>query len=53
MIAARWTGLTPAAGRLFFCGAASVGVLGFEHNSRDQPIIWLCNHLGDLRETCL
>jgi broad specificity phosphatase PhoE len=49
MIAARWLGLPPAAGRFFFCDPASVGVLGFEHNSRDQPVIRLwnfVNHLG-------
>src|SRR5262245_37681923 len=39
MIAARWLGLPPAAGRCFFCEPASVGELGFEHDSRDQPII--------------
>jgi broad specificity phosphatase PhoE len=44
MIAARWLGLPPAAGRVFFCGPASVGVLGFEHDSRDQPIIRLWNY---------
>jgi broad specificity phosphatase PhoE len=43
MIAARWLGLPPAAGRFFFCDPASVGVLGFEHNSREQPIIRLWN----------
>ena len=43
MIAARWLGLPPAAGRFFFCDPATVGVLGFEHDSRDQPIIRLWN----------
>jgi broad specificity phosphatase PhoE len=46
MIAARWLGLPPAAGRFFFCDPASVGVLGFEHDSRDQPIIRLWNFVG-------
>ena len=32
MIAARWLGLPPGAGR-FFCRPASVGVLGFEHRT--------------------
>ena len=41
MIAARWNGLAPAAGRVFFCRPASVGVLGFEHENRHQPIIRL------------
>jgi probable phosphoglycerate mutase len=45
MIAARWLGLPPAAGRFFFCRPASVGVLGFEHNSRDEPIIGLWNYV--------
>jgi broad specificity phosphatase PhoE len=50
MIAARWCGLTPAAGRVFFCRPASVGVLGFEHESRDQPIIRLWNYVSEPRE---
>jgi broad specificity phosphatase PhoE len=50
MIAARWHNLPPAAGRIFFCDPASVGVLGFEHNSRDQPIIRLWNFVGPSSE---
>jgi len=50
MIAARWNGLTPAAGRVFFCRPASVGVLGFEHESRDQPVIRLWNYVSEPRE---
>ena len=46
MIAARWLGLPPAAGRFFYCRPASVGVLGFEHGSRDEPIIGLWNHVA-------
>jgi broad specificity phosphatase PhoE len=46
MIAARWLGLAPAEGRLFFCDPASVGVLGFEHENRDQPVIRLWNFVG-------
>ena len=42
MIAARWLGLPPGAGRFFYCRPASVGVLGFEHRKRDEPIIGLC-----------
>jgi probable phosphoglycerate mutase len=45
MIAARWLGLPPAAGRFFFCRPASVGVLAFEHHSRDEPIIGLWNYV--------
>src|SRR5262245_56538100 len=44
MIAARWLGLPPEAGRFFFCRPASVGVLGFEHNNPDEPIIGLWNY---------
>jgi broad specificity phosphatase PhoE len=50
MIAARWLGLPPAAGRFFFCDPASVGVLGFEHDSRDQPVIRLLNFASQLPE---
>jgi probable phosphoglycerate mutase len=50
MIAARWLGLPPAAGRLFFCRPASVGVLGFEHQSPDEPIIGLWNYVTRPRE---
>ncbi len=48
MIAARWLGLPPIAGRFFFCEPASVGVLGFEHDRRDQPIIRVWNFVGQL-----
>jgi probable phosphoglycerate mutase len=50
MIAARWNGLAPSAGRVFFCRPASVGVLGFEHSSRDQPIIRLWNYVSEPQE---
>jgi probable phosphoglycerate mutase len=50
MIAARWLGLPPAAGRVFFCRPASVGVLGFEHDSREQPILRLWNYVSEPRE---
>jgi probable phosphoglycerate mutase len=50
MIAARWLGLSPSAGRYFFCRPASVGVLGFEHNSREEPIIGLWNFVTHPRE---
>jgi probable phosphoglycerate mutase len=45
MIAARWLGLPPVAGRFFFCHPASVGVLGYEHHSREEPIIGLWNYV--------
>ena len=50
MIAARWLGLPPRPGRFFFCRPASVGVLGFEHNNRDEPIIGLWNYVPQPRE---
>jgi probable phosphoglycerate mutase len=50
MIAARWLGLPPGAGRFFYCRPASVGVLGFEHKNRDEPIIGLWNHIVQPRE---
>ncbi len=50
MIAARWLGLPPAGGRFFYCRPASVGVLGFEHKSLDEPIIGLWNYVGQQRE---
>jgi broad specificity phosphatase PhoE len=43
MIAARWLGLPPDAGRFFFCRPASVGVLDFEHENKNEPIIELWN----------
>jgi probable phosphoglycerate mutase len=50
MIAARWLGLPPTAGRFFFCRPASVGVLAFEHDSRDEPIIGLWNYVAHPRD---
>jgi broad specificity phosphatase PhoE len=45
MIAARWLGLPPTDGRFFFCRPASFGQLGYEHNTRDQPIIDVWNYV--------
>jgi probable phosphoglycerate mutase len=50
MIAARWLGLPPDAGRYFYCRPASVGVLAFEHKNRDEPIIGLWNYVAQPRE---
>ena len=50
MIAARWLGLPPAAGRVFYCRPASVGVLGYEHKHRDEPILVLWNNIARPRE---
>lgn len=43
MIAARWHHLPPAAARVFYCNPASIGVLGFEHDSWEEPIVRLWN----------
>jgi probable phosphoglycerate mutase len=50
MIAARWLGLPPVVGRCFFCRPGSVGELGFEHDSRDQPIIRVWDYVSLPRE---
>jgi len=50
MIAARWLGLAPSVGRVFFCRPASVGVLGYEHESRDEPVLRLWNYITEPRE---
>jgi broad specificity phosphatase PhoE len=50
MIAARWLGLPPGAGKFFYCRPASVGVLAFEHRNRDEPIVGLWNHVSQPRE---
>jgi broad specificity phosphatase PhoE len=50
MIAARWCGLAPVAGRVFFCRPASVGVLGYEHQRADQPILRLWNYVSEPQE---
>jgi probable phosphoglycerate mutase len=50
MIAARWLGLPPAAGRFFYCQPASVGLLSFEHENRDEPIIRRWNYIRMPRE---
>jgi probable phosphoglycerate mutase len=49
VLAARWLGLDPSAGRLFLLGTAALNILGYEHN-KDEPAIRLWNdtgHVGD------
>ena len=43
VLAARWLGLPPGDGRLFRFGTAAVGILGFEHNSPEEPVLELWN----------
>jgi probable phosphoglycerate mutase len=50
MIAARWHSLAPASRRVFYYRPASIGVLGFEHDSRDQPNIRLWNYDSEPQE---
>ncbi len=45
MIAGRWLGLPPVDGRFFYCKPASVGILGYEHSSYDEPIIRAWNYI--------
>jgi probable phosphoglycerate mutase len=48
VLAARWLGLDPAAGRYFVLSTASLSALSFEHN-RDEPVIRLWDdtrHVG-------
>ena len=42
VLGARWLGLPPSDGRLFFLSTASLSVLGYEH-SRDEPVVRLWN----------
>jgi probable phosphoglycerate mutase len=49
VLATRWLGLEPAAGRFFMLTTASVSVLGYENNL-SQPVIWLwydTRHVSD------
>ncbi|HVS36693.1 MAG TPA: histidine phosphatase family protein [Gemmataceae bacterium] len=49
VVAARWLGLEPAGGRLFYLGTATLSVLGYERD-KTEPVIRLWNdsrHVGD------
>jgi probable phosphoglycerate mutase len=49
VLAARWLGLEPGAGRLFYLGTATLSILGYEH-SKNEPALHLWNdskHVGD------
>jgi len=43
VLAARWLGLEPAAGRYFLLSTASLGKLAYEHHSLFEPVIGLWN----------
>ncbi len=43
VLAARWLGLPVADGRYFLLSPASLSVLGYEHDRRDQPALVLWN----------
>jgi hypothetical protein len=49
MLAARWLGLGPAAGKYFFLGTAALSIVGYHHGPND-PVIRLwndCSHGHD------
>ena len=49
VLAARWLGLEPGAGRFFLLSTASLSALSYEHNL-SQPAIRLwddCGHVGE------
>jgi probable phosphoglycerate mutase len=43
VLAARWLGLQPAAGRFFLLSTGSLGMLAYEHHSLSEPVIRLWN----------
>jgi broad specificity phosphatase PhoE len=45
VLTARWVGLPAAAGRLFLCEPTSLGILGYEHDHRDEPVVRLWNDI--------
>jgi broad specificity phosphatase PhoE len=45
VLTARWLGLPPSEGRLFKLDTASVSVLAYEHDDRDEPVVDLWNEV--------
>src|SRR4051812_17252420 len=50
VLAARWIGMPVEAAQHFVIGAASIGILGFEHDRPEEPAIlaWNCLHDPDV-----
>jgi probable phosphoglycerate mutase len=43
VLTARWLGLSAADGRLFLCEPTSLGILGYEHDHQEEPVVRLWN----------
>jgi probable phosphoglycerate mutase len=48
VLAARWLGLRVTAGRYFYLSTASLSILGYEHDSIDEPLVRLWNDTSHL-----
>lgn len=43
VLIARWLGLDPSVGGYFKLGTATLSILGYDHNNRDEPVVQLLN----------